>query len=74
LDDLYFLVQKINDRKLQEYKMELAIVQNPHVKEPRRLWDILKSQEQREKDDEFDAIGFEILKDRLRQSRRFIVK
>lgn len=76
LDDLFCLVQKINKRKIQEYSMQLAITENPHLKERKKLWDILRSQENKleNKDDEFDAAGFEILKSRLRKSSRFVVK
>ncbi len=76
LDELIFLVQKINHRKLIEYRMQLAIVQNPHVKDPKHLWDILTSQDKDfvTEPKEFDPVGFELLKSQLRGNPRFVVK
>jgi hypothetical protein len=56
--------------------MELAIVQNPHVQNPRELWDVLKSYERvyNPQDDELDKAGFALLKDRLRGNPRIMVK
>ena len=72
-DDLFHLTKEINSRKIREYKMQAAIVQNPHVKDPKHLWRILDAEEG-VPDDEFDTIGFERLKNQLRSSGKFIVK
>lgn len=75
-DELYYLTQKIEKRKLAEYKMQLAIAQNPHVKDPKELWRILNSQttESYERPHELDNASFEILKSKLSSNPRFVVK
>ena len=57
----------------------MAIAQNPHVKEPSVLWKELEKQESElegktYRDAEFDVVGFEALKSRLRSNPRIIVK
>ena len=57
----------------------MAIAQNPHVKDPSTLWKELEKQEKELEgksylDAEFDAVGFEALKSRLRTNPRIIVK
>lgn len=57
----------------------MVIVQNPHAKNPKELWDTITRIEKQipgttQKSDSFDAAGFEILKAKLRQNPRFIVK
>ena len=56
--------------------MQLAIVQNPHVKDPKELWRVLNSQDtsQITRVEKFDDVGFEVLKSRLRANPRFVVK
>jgi hypothetical protein len=78
-DELYYLLRKINKRKLQDYKMRLAIAENPHKKDNKALWSILNSEEDKleyggSKDETFDAAGLEILKARMRNNPRIIVK
>lgn len=72
LDELVVLTKLINTRKIQAYKTQLAIAQNPHVKNPRELWDLLDRQERQIDgrsiiDDEFDAVGFEAFKQTLQK-------
>ncbi len=74
LDELFMLIKEINKRKLVDWKMQLAIVQNPYTKKPKELWDTLKSQEEREENVEFDQIGLGRLKEQLSQNPRFVVK
>jgi hypothetical protein len=45
LDEFLTLQEIIQQRKISEYKMQLAIVQNPHVKEPNKLVDSLTNAE-----------------------------
>lgn len=75
-DELYFLLQKIEKRKLIEYRMQLAITQNPHIKEPEKLWNVLNAPDrtERARSKEFDEKGFEALKSRLSSNPRFVVK
>lgn len=56
--------------------MQLAIAQNPHVKNPKELWDILNSYDRvfDPNADKLDKAGFAILKDKLRSSKRIMVK
>lgn len=68
------LLKEINRRKLADWQMQLAIVQNPYSKKPKELWDILKGQERRSEDIEYDAAGLERLKQNLRQSGKVVVK
>lgn len=73
LDELYYLSKLINKRRLTEYKMQLAIVTNPHIKDPKTLWRLLEDQEReldgsKYMDAEFDAVGFENFKQALQAS------
>lgn len=82
LDELTELIPKIERRKNAAYKMQLAIVQNPHVKNQKELWSILNTQEKqierkekpKEEEPKFDAVGFEMLKSKMRQNPRILVK
>ena len=76
-DDLQPLLEKMNDRKLLENKMQLAIVQNPHVKDPRQLWkslELMQGKKTRQETTKFDALGMERLKDVMKQNPRIVVK
>lgn len=78
LDELFFLTRYINRRHITDYRMQLAIAQNPHVKNPKELWTILEQQEReitgKHQENDFDAVGFELLKNELRNNNKFIVK
>lgn len=58
--------------------MQLAIVQNPHSKEPKELWQILQDAEPKKPElyvePKFDADGFERLKAVMGQNPRFEIK
>lgn len=78
-DELFELIQSVNRRKIQNTRLELAIVQNPHIKDPQDLWKLLDQQEREldglpPRDETFDAAGFAILKMRMKQNPRIIVK
>jgi hypothetical protein len=70
----------INRRKINDYKMALAIATNPHIKDHKRLWHTLDAQERQNEgkdylDAEFDINGFEVFKQTLqRQSKGIIIK
>ena len=56
---------------MQEYRMQLAIVQNPHVKNPQQLWSLLEQNirvEDKQDRKELDIAGMERLKDAMRHS------
>lgn len=78
LDDLFIYIRKIAERKIANIKLQMVIVQNPHVKDPKKLWVAIETAEKQlpgqKKSEEFDAAGFELLKAKLRQNPRFIVK
>lgn len=78
-DELFFLVDKINKRKIQDYKIQMAIIQNPHVKDPKVLWKEIEKQENELEgksylEAEFDTVGFEMLKSKMRENPRIVVK
>jgi len=74
-DELYWLTRQIEKRKVTEYRMQLAIVQNPHVKEPKELWKVLnKNDVIVDRPEILDETEFEILKSQLRKNPRFVVK
>lgn len=75
LDELNYLLREINRRHIRDYKMQLAIVQNPHTKDPKNLWRILQQSEPRDqKPPVFDSFAFERLKMEMGKSPRIIVK
>lgn len=68
--------ERINQRRNSDWQMQLAIVQNPHVKDPKQLWTALRKHDPQrgQEKQEFDAAGFERLKAALSQNPRFVVK
>ena len=75
LDELYSLVGYINKRIINNYQIELALIQNPYTKNPKELWQILKSmQDIQPKEEQLDVVGMEILKQRLSGSSKILVK
>ncbi len=74
--ELVPIIQKINKRKVDEYKMQIAIVQNPHVKNPGELWKKIEAMRpvEEKKSDKLDVVGFENFKRTLASNPRFIVK
>jgi hypothetical protein len=80
LDELFIFTRLINRRKINDYKMGLAIATNPQTKDPKKLWDMLDRQERENEgksylDAEYDTAGMEALKTKLkRQGSGIIVK
>lgn len=68
------LTKAIEKRKMAEYRMQLAIVQNPHSKNPKELWANLQTEEASLRRTEFDEQGMSILKSKLASNPRIIVK
>jgi len=54
--------------------MQLAIVQNPHVKEPKTLWDILDAYNREPVDEKLDKKSFELFKQKIASSPHIMVK
>lgn len=78
LDELFTFTRLINRRKLNDYKMRLAIATNPHTKEPKSLWELLDRQERSNEgqdylDAEFDASGFEAFKNMLKRNNSAVI-
>lgn len=60
-----------------QHKMQLALISNPHTKEPKKLWNILDEQIQPEpslRSDKLDKTAFMKLKEQLSSSRAIKVK
>lgn len=77
VDQLICLIAKANLRKIANWRMQLAITTNPHVKNPKQLFAILDNEERKitgPAQTELDPGGFEALKQRLKQNPRFVVK
>jgi hypothetical protein len=72
-DEVYYLMKHMNRRKLGEYRMQLALIQNPHTKNPKELWDQLKI-DQHIRPAELDSTGFDLLRARMQQGQGFNVK
>jgi hypothetical protein len=64
----------IKRRKVDEYKMQMAVIQNPHTKDPKKLWQTIDNMVPKSRPDKLDVAGFEVLKIRLQQNPRFVVK
>lgn len=69
-------MKHIKSRKNIEYKMQLAIAQNPHAKNPQELWDLLNKQDTKDNIESatLDVGGMELLKARMSENPRIIVK
>lgn len=75
IDELPYLLKEISRRHIRDYKMQLAIIQNPHTKDPKHLWRVLQQSEPRTLSEaKFDASGFERLKMEMSKNPRIIVK
>ena len=75
LDELKHLTDAMKKRKVEDMKMQLAIVSNPHSKEPKELWDALNREiDDRFEDVELDKQGFEAFKRTLAGSSNIVVK
>ena len=75
LDELILLLKNINKRKIGDYKMQMAITQNPYTKNPKELWAIISRLEEAEpRPAEFDEAGFEQFKKVVGGNPKFIVK
>lgn len=59
---MFFLQANIKRRHFEDWKMELAIVQNPHTQNPRDLWDMLSAETDKPDDAPLDKAGMENLK------------
>ena len=64
----------VKKRKIVEYRMQLAITQNPHIKEPEHLWKILEYADKEAVDEQLDKAGMERLKGIMSAGKAFIVK
>ena len=69
------LLDRITKRKNSDYKMQLAIAQNPHSTDPKQLWYLLSRNEEADPTSlELDVEGFERLKQAMSKSGSIVVK
>lgn len=76
-DELFYLIEQARVRKINDWKMQLAIISNPHVKDPKLLYRMLDHEARRQHNPEtavFDANAFDRLKQRVSEGGRIIVK
>lgn len=73
LDQLAHLVPIIERRKLDEHRIMLALITNPHTKDPKALWRMLEPPRD-PLSEKLDKTSFNILKSRLSQDSSIIVK
>lgn len=64
----------VKKRRIIDYRMQLAITQNPHLKEPEHLWKILEYADKDPVDEELDKAGMERLKQAMSSGKAFLVK
>lgn len=70
LDELFYLVENINKRQTRDWKMQLAIAQNPYTKKPQDLWKLIDKLE--EKEEEYQGVA--ALKQLFSKNKRFNIK
>lgn len=69
------MIQEIKKRKVAEYKIQLAIVENPHKKKPEDLWNLFENMDaDMPRAEKFDEAGFNKLKSLLSKGGGFTVK
>lgn len=73
-DELFYLTDQIKKRRLGEYRMTLAIVQNPYSKHPNELVKMLSPAEIRERRDDLDVEAMENFKRNLSKGSGIRVK
>jgi hypothetical protein len=78
---LFELLDKIKRRLVNDYQMQLAIAQNPHISdddERRALWDtlhhMLEEEETLEPEPQLDISGFQVLKLNMTGNPRIVIK
>lgn len=59
---------------MAEYRMKLAIAENPHREKPEELWKALEDPEKQEEVPQLDKAAFNILKMKMSRSPHVIVK
>jgi hypothetical protein len=75
MDELFTLSRAIEKRQLAEYKMQLAIISNPHMKNPQALLDALNKKSGGElRDEKLDKDSFTRLREQLSRSKSIKVK
>lgn len=75
VDTLFLFVKAIERRKLDEHRIQLALISNPHTKDPQHLWRMLKPPvDVSEKPTKLDITSFDILKNKISQGSHIVVK
>jgi hypothetical protein len=74
-DELFYFQKEIKKRRMNEYQMQLAIVQNPHVEKPEILWKMLNEQDDGlPRSEALDKEGLDNLKSLLAKGSNIVVK
>lgn len=75
-DELLEYDKLIEARRLADWKMKLAIAQNPHAEDPKKLWEALNRQEDDDNylEAELDKEAMAAFKEQLSGNSRIIVK
>lgn len=76
LDEALKLLEQIKKRKIAEYKIQLAIVTNPHTEEPEKLWKLFDDDMQSviPPENSFDKEGLDGLKALMAKGTAFHIK
>lgn len=73
LEEILLLLIKVRKRKNTEYMVLATIVQSPHTEKPSKIFEVLKDNDDEEKNDDGKA-GLEVLRMALSKNPRFVVK
>lgn len=75
VDDLFMLIKAREKRKLDERRILLALISNPHVKDPNALWRQLTPRDEvPERPTTLDKASFDVFKSKLTQGSHIVVK
>ncbi|HYD35558.1 MAG TPA: hypothetical protein VD999_05800 [Vitreimonas sp.] len=75
LDELPLLFKARERRKNEEHKTLLAIIQNPHVKNPQELWQLFNaSNDDKNESKELDKQAFALFKATISKNSSILVK
>lgn len=74
-DELARLSRRIQARQIEDYRVRLAIAQNPYAKNPKELWERLRPPRIYPKiEPKLDERAFDALKQKLAGTGKFVVK
>lgn len=74
LDEALILLGLIRNRRNSQYKILLAISENPHREKPEALWNALNGETREDSSTELDKNGLEFLKLKMSDNPRMLIK